>query len=319
MAIGVDRVQLRKSERTALGGDDADIGEMGEPTPIAPQEDAIEVAGVYFQDETDQDENVAIYRDNGKAYVKDVAHPDGIVLARSTKGHRSGLLITVSANARVDVGVGLARDSTDVMDLELTSADSALITSSGAGGLDTGSEAADTWYAIHIIGDTSGVNSEDLLLSLSSTAPTMPSGYDVFRHIGWTRNSSSSHFHRYREVREGWVQYDISRNTGRVLNGGTATIYTDVDTSDLVPVDSSLALCNINLNTSVDSSYIRFRGGDFDTTSIVNQHRPGLATGSSRQQGTVFIPLDSSQVFEYECSTADISADVYVAGYVSTL
>lgn len=62
-------------------------------------------------------------------------------------------------------------------------------TSSGvANGLDTGALAASTWYSVWVIWNgttTAG------LLSLSATAPTMPSGYTHKARVGWIRTDAS--------------------------------------------------------------------------------------------------------------------------------
>lgn len=68
------------------------------------------------------------------------------------------------------------------------------ITLSGAGGLDTGSEANDTWYYIHAYTDgttTSGV------LSLSATAPTLPSGFTMTNFLGAVRNNGSGNLYKF--------------------------------------------------------------------------------------------------------------------------
>lgn len=64
---------------------------------------------------------------------------------------------------------------------------------SGAGGLDTGSEASSTWYYFYIIynSTSSTVNG---LFSLSATSPTLPTDYDYFRVVGAVRNNGSSNF-----------------------------------------------------------------------------------------------------------------------------
>jgi hypothetical protein len=67
------------------------------------------------------------------------------------------------------------------------------ITTSGAGGLDTGSEAADTWYNVWIIYNGSTVSS---LLSTSATSPTMPVGYTYKARVGAIRNNGSSNLYR---------------------------------------------------------------------------------------------------------------------------
>lgn len=60
---------------------------------------------------------------------------------------------------------------------------------SGANGLDSGSISASTWYSIWVINNgttTAG------LLSSSSTAPTMPSGYTYKARIGWIRTDGTA-------------------------------------------------------------------------------------------------------------------------------
>lgn len=61
---------------------------------------------------------------------------------------------------------------------------------SGAGGIDTGSVAANTWYAVWIIGQESGTAA--ILLSLSATSPTMPVGYTYKGRIGWIRTDAGN-------------------------------------------------------------------------------------------------------------------------------
>lgn len=76
---------------------------------------------------------------------------------------------------------------------------SANITVSGAGGLDTGSKSSSTWYYIFVITNATGSSSAGLL-SLSATAPTLPSGYTLFRRVGAVYCNSSGNlltFTRY--------------------------------------------------------------------------------------------------------------------------
>lgn len=73
------------------------------------------------------------------------------------------------------------------------------ITTSGANGLDTGSEAVSTWYAVYVIYNPStstiaGLLSADTTPPTTANAPTLPSGYTVWRHVGWVRNDGSGDF-----------------------------------------------------------------------------------------------------------------------------
>ena len=64
------------------------------------------------------------------------------------------------------------------------------LTTSGANGLDTGSVAASTWYATWVIRKPDGTTAA--LASLSSTAPTMPSGYTFKARTGWVRTDGTA-------------------------------------------------------------------------------------------------------------------------------
>lgn len=83
------------------------------------------------------------------------------------------------------------------------------ITTSGANGLDTGAEASSTWYSIWLIYNPT-TNTQAGLLSLSATAPTMPSGYTFKARLGWVRNNASSNFINF-------IQY--GRNVQMVMDG----------------------------------------------------------------------------------------------------
>lgn len=69
----MDRVQVLKQESAALGGDAAD--EVPYPDPIAPQEDALEAAGLYLQDASNRDETTLISRNGDDMTFKDVNNP----------------------------------------------------------------------------------------------------------------------------------------------------------------------------------------------------------------------------------------------------
>lgn len=69
----------------------------------------------------------------------------------------------------------------------------AAITTSGAGGLDTGAEANSTWYFFWLIYNPSTATTSTLL-STSSTAPTMPSGYTYKALLGAVYNNSGGNF-----------------------------------------------------------------------------------------------------------------------------
>jgi len=107
------------------------------------------------------------------------------------------------------------------------------ITVSGVNGRDTGSEASSTWYAVWVIYDGTTVAS---LLSVSSTAPTMPSGYTYKRLVGFVRNDGSSNFVDFNQW--GDTAWFTARNS--VASGLNSTSYVTQDVSSAVPSASGL-------------------------------------------------------------------------------
>lgn len=110
----------------------------------------------------------------------------------------------------------------------------------GANGLDTGTIAASTQYAVYLIGDSRNYNNTAAVLSLTSNiAPLLPSGYDSYRLIGfWATNSSSQFVYSSNKPQNiaGLLAYFNSPGVS-VLSGGTATSFTAIDltTNSAIP------------------------------------------------------------------------------------
>jgi hypothetical protein len=102
----------------------------------------------------------------------------------------------------------------------------------GANGIDTGAIAASSQYAIYLIGDSRGYNLVAGLISLTSNAfPTLPSGYDSYRLLGFAATDGSSHFVYATQKPQnmvGALQY-INSPALSVLSGGNATTFTAID------------------------------------------------------------------------------------------
>lgn len=85
---------------------------------------------------------------------------------------------------------------------------------SGAGGLDTGSTAASTWYYVYAIYNSGGATTS-ILMSTSATSPTMPSGYTFNARIGAIKLDGSKNI-------IGFLQY--GRSTNFVLGNNLSTM-----------------------------------------------------------------------------------------------
>lgn len=187
------------------------------------------------------------------------------------------------------------------------------ITASGAGGLDTGVEAASTWYAIHVIGDSTGTNPTNAMLSLSPTAPTLPAGYDMFRRVGWVRNDPSSNiipFIVFGEDNSRIVRWLNSISFRNILSGGAATVVTLVSAAAFVPPTTrNCHLLAYNFGTTLAILV------DAASTG------PGLfdpfidAVNAEREQDISDFPTDAAQNVAYQNSGAGGSLSLYIMGY----
>lgn len=110
----------------------------------------------------------------------------------------------------------------------------------GANGLDTGTIAASTQYAVYLIGDSRNYKNTAAILSLTSnSAPVLPTGYDSYRLIGFWQTDGSSQFvyatHKPQNI-SGLLTYSNSPAVS-VLAGGVATTFTAIDltTNSAIP------------------------------------------------------------------------------------
>lgn len=227
-----------------------------------------------------------------------------------------------SPTTSVDIDAGSCRDGYDTFDIVSESVLTADITTSGANGLDTGSETADTWYAIHVIDDSSNVNPVASLLSESHTDPVLPSGYDKFRYVGWVRNNSSSNFLRFSVSGNGSFRhysYTDSLSGLQVFANQEPTTWTTVSLDDYVPPTSVHFDPHVQLSVG-NNDFVEFR---VTGTSLANgEGRPiyGGPTTTLRATNTGLFPTSSSQQIDYRRNDATgAGVDLYVYGFADTI
>jgi hypothetical protein len=228
-------------------------------------------------------------------------------------GHLDGLKMSFNTVSTVDIAPGTCKDSTgNTRDIEIRSALTADITVSGANGLDTGSEAASTWYALYVIKGASGVAS---LLSASFTSPTMPVGYDVFRRVGAVRNSSGSAIEDFRQLgagRDRRVWWDNSLNF-KVLTAGASTTYAAVDCSGAIPPSSIDGQFMTELLTPTAGTFLKLK--PTGATERIGSY--GVGGTSNLRHAPIQVDTDSSQSIDYAISANTV--DLWVSGYTDNI
>lgn len=231
-------------------------------------------------------------------------------------GYVEGLLITNSNNAAKIIASGSCRSSDDTEDLVFAGGNVSINTS-GAGGLDTGSESSNTWYALFIIGG--GGNAVDTLMSLSATSPTLPGTYTVQRRIGWTRNDNMSNFYDYytsSTSRDRFYMWIETLTTLELLTNGSASTFTNVDISELVPPTSTQTYMSGEY-TGGNGDFVSLRPDGSSITPVA--HRMYSAQNSSPGSSAFFLETNTSQVIEYSNNTTAKSTDLWVLGYTDSL
>jgi len=197
------------------------------------------------------------------------------------------------------------------------------LTASGAGGLDAGAEAPDTWYAVHVIGDTSGANPASALLSTSADNPTLPPGYDRFRRVGWVRNDAAGDLMPFHQARRGgsrWYWWDAETGDTRVLGGGSATSWTAVSLTDFVPPGSGEAAFQIWFQWGAGQAQnkLRLRPGGSTVDQPLWQYRSGCASNINATFESR-LPCGEAREIDYMVDHAGNTVSLDVRGFADSL
>jgi hypothetical protein len=151
----------------------------------------------------------------------------------------------------IDIATGGAMDATGAYWMTLGSAltkqsDAVWAVGTNAGGLDTGAVGNSDYYIWLIARSDTGV--VDILYSLSSTAPTMPTNYDFKRLIGWFKRVGATivAFHTY-ETEGGGIELLWDSPT---LDVNLANTLTTARRTDAVKVPLNFSV-EANLNAQI--------------------------------------------------------------------
>ena len=240
----------------------------------------------------------------------------GKITVGATESYVNLVIQNDEVSTEADNKVDITADVLTVEGIRLESVNVAAdITASGAGGLDTGSEAANAWYYVWVITNNSGTSTNGLL-SASSTSPTLPSGYTKKRRVGAVRNDGSSNFLQF--VQEG--------NRIRIYPGqvalllGTSTSLATVDLSSFMPPTSRVALLNL------DMDILHYASSDFSTSVRANGANGACMTNRIQSVNGAYVRnkefgdciTDASQVIQYIINSNPATAGgitIVVRGY----
>jgi hypothetical protein len=249
-------------------------------------------------------------------------------LPRMPKGYCNGLLVSRNSSNptyQVDIAPGVCRSDDDTTDLILTVAKTGIsLAASGANGLDTGSEQASRWYYVFLIYNPT-TDTYAGLFSLSSTAPTMPSGYTKKRRLLSVRNNASSNFWGWStfygasgNLRKVLYDYELATNV-QVLSSGSSQSYVDVDCSALMPPVSTALYLGLTFGSNANTKYGMVRAKGSTVTPGIYAQWAGGSTGSPTSSSQAEMNTNTSQVIQYCCSGSLCALSLFVDGWVEEI
>jgi hypothetical protein len=244
--------------------------------------------------------------------------------------YKYGLMLSNDAttpNTVIDIGAGQCRDSNDVMDIAVgvananvqgnTIASPLLVSSAlkGAGGLDAGTIAASTMYAVYVIADSRYYQPTAGLLSLASNAtPTIPFGYDSYRLIGyWATNASSNFLPGYWSGSSNAMVFTYDAPQATSVTAGASATYASVVLTTLVPPVQYLPVSVAYAFTPAAASNtfnMNNFGGTGNETTITGQVAAVINSGNIQVIAALNV---AAPTIQYKVSAGTVA--INVAGY----
>jgi len=142
------------------------------------------------------------------------------------------------------------RDSTDTYTLSFNGVLTCdIVATQGPGGRDVGFLSSPVWYAVYVIGDSSGVNPTQVIASESFTGPSFASapGYDIYRLVNFFRRFSSGIVRQTHTSTGGVirVEWNTDSNDLSFLNAATSSTLVPVTVNDYTPPGTSIMLLGV--------------------------------------------------------------------------
>lgn len=232
-----------------------------------------------------------------------------------------GLYLDYVSATTFTISNGYCRDSENLFNMVLSLGVTVDTAVTGANGIDQGTFAQDTTYAVHLIADSTKNQPVAGMISTSVTAPSLPSGYDSFRRIGWVFSEAASaaieSFNQYGSGMSRFYAFNASR---LCLSAGAATTFTKVVATNSPPIDRIVTVIDYTFDANTATN--RLTLNPVDTTAAGNIIvSPGVTTAVNGQLHlpTKFVSGDSAASFYYKVTNASDAASIAVKGFYDAL
>jgi hypothetical protein len=232
----------------------------------------------------------------------------------------NGLEIAYATTTTFTMAAGAASNSTNIDDIVLSAPVTNTITSVGVNGVDIAAAVLSSFYAVYVIGDSTGYKATASLLSLSATAPSLPFGYDMFRRVGYVLTDGSAllvKFWQYGHASSKDMWYDTGIATPAIT---TSTTYVSQSLAAGIP-PSLVCEAYLKVDYTANSATNIATFAPYGSTASVGMIVFGYGVAAA-QQGMVTVPtaLNSTapSITHKETSASDALV-ILVAGYQDSL
>jgi hypothetical protein len=190
----------------------------------------------------------------------------------------------------------------------------------GAGGLDTGTIADSTFYAVWAIGDSFNNNPGSIILSLSSVVPQYPMGYNTSRRIGYILTDSMAHILNFWQYGNGGsrdMYYDVG--IAAPTTAGSTT-YAPIALGASVPPITAEVMMKVAYTANSATNIASFIPYGSSASAGIVVFGYGVA---AEQQGMLKILTElnttPAPAFQYKTTSASDTLVLTVAGYTDNL
>lgn len=237
------------------------------------------------------------------------------------KGHLHGCNMSIGTDVDHDIDILAGEAASDDASAPMVLAaitkqiDAGWAVGTDAGGLDTDTVAASTWYAVWMIKrpDTGVV---DILFSLSFSAPTMPTNYTKKRYIGACKTNSSSNWFKFTQDGDSfwWETPKLELDTTASATAASTTL-------TVSPKGKMVARLFVKMNGSAGAALFFYSPdvGDIaadDATGVASFYHNGGDSGNS----TMEVQTDASQQIRWvgDAAAAGDAVVVSTLGWIDT-
>lgn len=241
-------------------------------------------------------------------------------IAATPRSYLAGLTLSAAGSSSTfGIAAGDCLDSTNVGHMPLTSAytktTSAWSLGTAGGALDTGAIANSTWYHAYLIKRVD-TNVVDVLVSLSATAPTLPTNYTLFRRIGSMKTDGSAKWVAFTQNGDEFLWLTPTTEGSGSVSSATQALYTLAGAPTGVKVNALVAATAFN--GTGGTNYFAFSAPDqgAQTVSATNAHAAWIG-GSTTGQALASVRTNTSaQVYWGPSTSTATNYAIGTVGYI---